>query len=74
MSFFKHNTDYYKSIELNFMILDYIKFKCNSSFELIKRLYYKNMIDYVDHIIDMVKRSSIIRLNKIQYYNSKDSF
>ena len=55
---------YYESIELNFMILGHIKFKCNSSFGLIKKLYYKTTVNYVDRIINVIKKSSIARLNK----------
>ena len=55
---------YYESIELNFMIPNYTKFKYNISFKLIKRLYYKTIVDCIDHIVEVVKRSSITRLNK----------
>src|SRR5215472_16625891 len=63
---------YCESIELNFMIPGQTKFKCDGSFGLIKRLYRKTMVDCVDHIVDVVKRSSITRLNKARRYNYGD--
>src|SRR3954452_11751188 len=65
---------YYESIELNFMISGHTKFKCDGSFGLIKKLYRKTTVHYVNHVIDVIKRSSIARLNKVQHYNSKDGF
>ena len=65
---------YYESIELNFMIPGHTKFKCDGSFGLIKRLYRKTTVDCVDHIVDVVKRSSITRLNKAQCYNGSKGF
>src|SRR5690349_3578833 len=50
---------YYESIELNFMIPGHTKFKCDGSFGLIKRLYRKSTVDCVDHVAEVVKRSSI---------------
>jgi len=65
---------YYESIELNFMVPGHTKFKCDGSFGLIKRLYRKTTVDCVDHIVDVVKRSSISGLNKTQYYNGSKDF
>jgi len=56
------------------MIPGHTKFKYNGSFRLIKKLYHKIMVDCVDHVVNMVKRSSIAGLNKVQHYNSKDGF
>ena len=55
---------YYESIKLNFMVPGHTKFKCDSSFELIKKLYWNTTVDCVDHIIEVVRRSSTTRLNK----------
>ena len=65
---------YYESIELNFMVPGHMKFKCDGSFGLIKRLYRKTTVDCVDHIVDVVKRSSIAGLNKAQRYNGSEGF
>jgi hypothetical protein len=65
---------YYESIELNFMIPGHTKFKCDSSFELIKRLYCKTTVDCINHVADVVKRSSIFRLNKVWHYNGFQYF
>ena len=65
---------YYESIELNFMVPGHTKFKCDGSFGLIKRLYRNTTVDCVDHIADVVKGSSIARLNKARRYNGRDGF
>ena len=65
---------YYESVELNFMIVGYIKFKCDGSFGLIKKLYRKTSVDCVDHVVKVVKRSSLVRLNKAQYYEDGKDF
>jgi hypothetical protein len=65
---------YYESIELNFMVPGHTKFKCDGSFGLIKRLYRKTTVDCVDHIVDVVKRSSITGLNKARCYNGSEGF
>src|SRR5947207_6640387 len=65
---------YYESIELNFMVPGHTKFKCDGSFGLIKRLYRKTTVDYVDHIVDVVKKSSITGLNKAWCYNGSKGF
>jgi hypothetical protein len=65
---------YYESIELNFMIPGHTKFKCDGSFGLIKRLYRKSTVDCVDHVTEVVKKSSIKGLNKARRYNGRDGF
>ena len=57
---------YYESIELNFMVPGHTKFKCNGSFELVKKLYRKTTVDCVDHIVKVAKRSGTAGLNKAQ--------
>ena len=39
------------------MISGHTKFKCDSSFGLIKKLYRKTTVDCVDHIIEVIKKS-----------------
>ena len=56
------------------MVPGHTKFKCDGSFDLIKRLYRKTMEDCVDHVVDVVKRSSIAGLNKARRYNGRDGF
>ena len=59
---------YYESVELNFMIAGHTKFKCDGSFGLIKKLYRKTRVDCLDHVHDVVKKSSPAGLNKTQCY------
>jgi hypothetical protein len=56
------------------MVPGHTKFKCDGSFGLIKRLYRKTAVDCVDHIVDVVKRSSIAGLNKARCYNGSEGF
>src|SRR5262245_52082672 len=65
---------YYESIELNFMIPGHTKFKCDGSFGLIKRLYRKTTVDCIDHVVEVVKKSSIKGLNKARRYNGREGF
>src|SRR5205085_6851250 len=65
---------YYESIELNFMISGHTKFKCDGSFGLIKKLYRKTTVDCVQHIVEVVKRSSTAGLNKAQCYDNGKGF
>ncbi|CAG8723093.1 10730_t:CDS:2, partial [Ambispora leptoticha] len=65
---------YYESIELNFMVPGHTKFKCDGSFGLIKKLYRKTTVDYVDHIVKVVKNSSTAGLNKAQCYENGKGF
>src|SRR5215216_1798209 len=65
---------YYESIELNFMVPGHTKFKCDGSFGLIKKLYRNTTVDCMDHIIEVVRRSSTTGLNKAQCYNNGKDF
>ena len=65
---------YYVSIELNFMVSGHTKFKCDGSFGLIKKLYQNTTVDCVDHIIEIMKKSSTAGLNKAQYYDNGKGF
>ncbi|CAG8625119.1 1315_t:CDS:2, partial [Ambispora leptoticha] len=65
---------YYESIELNFMVPGHTKFKCDGSFGLIKKLYRKTTVDCVNHIIEVVKKSSTAGLNKAQCYDNGQGF
>src|SRR4051812_35735726 len=56
------------------MVPGHTKFKCDGSFGLVKRLYRKTTVDCVDHVVDVVKRSSIAGLNKAQRYNGDEGF
>ena len=56
------------------MVPGHTKFKCDGSFGLIKRLYRNTTVDCVDHVVDVVKRSSIAGLNKARRYNIKMVF
>ncbi|KAG9297421.1 hypothetical protein G9A89_000622, partial [Geosiphon pyriformis] len=51
---------YYESIELNFMVPGHTKFKCD--------------VDCVDHIVEVVKKSSTTGLNKAQCYDNGKGF
>ena len=65
---------YYKSIELNFMIPGHTKFKCDGSFGLIKKLYRRTRVDCLDHVVEVVKKSSPAGLNKAQCYEGEKGF
>jgi hypothetical protein len=67
-------TGYYESVELNFMVPGHTKFKCDGSFGLIKGLYRNTTVDSVDHVVEVVKRSSISGLNKARRYNGREAF
>src|SRR5438128_6015173 len=56
------------------MIPGHTKFKCDGSFGLIKKLYRKTTVDCVDHIVEVVKRSSTAELNKAQRYDNGKGF
>src|SRR5215472_13679969 len=56
------------------MVPGHTKFKFDGSFGLIKRLYRKTTVDCVDHIVDVVKWSSIAGLNKARCYNGSEGF
>ncbi len=65
---------YYESIELNFMVPGHTKFKCDGSFGLIKKLYRRTRVDCVDHVVEVVKKSSPAGLNKAQCYEGGKGF
>ena len=56
------------------MIPGHTKFKCDGSFGLIKKLYRKTTVDCVNHIVEVVKKSSSAGLNKAQYYKNGKGF
>ena len=56
------------------MVPGHTKFKCDGSFGLIKKLYRKTTVDCVNHIVDVVKRSSTAGLNKAQRYDNRKGF
>src|SRR5207253_6713285 len=56
------------------MVPGHTKFKCDGSFGLIKKLYRKTSVDCVDHVVDVVKRSSPAGLNKAQCYEGGKGF
>ena len=56
------------------MIPGHTKFKCDGSFGLIKKLYRKTTVDGVDHIVEVVKKSSTTGLNKAQCYDNGKGF
>ena len=47
------------------MVPGHTKFKCDGSFGLIKRLYRNTTVDCVDHVIEVVKRSSTKKASNI---------
>ena len=56
------------------MVPGHTKFKCDGSFGLIKKLYRKATVDCVNHIVEVVKRSSTTGLNKAQRYDNGKGF
>lgn len=56
------------------MIPGHTKFKCDGSFGLIKKLYRKTTVYCVDHIVQVVKKSSSAGLNKAQCYKNGKGF
>ena len=56
------------------MIPGHTKFKCDGSFGLIKKLYRKTTVDCVNHIVEVVKKSSSAGLNKAQCYENGKGF
>ena len=56
------------------MVSGHTKLKCDGSFGLIKKLYRKTTVDCVDHIVEVVKKSSAMGLNKAQCYDSGKGF
>jgi len=69
------NLWYYESIELNFMVPGHTKFKCDGSFGLIKSsIDRKTTVDCVNHIVEVMKKSSTAELNKAQCYDNGKGF
>ena len=66
--------DYYESIELNFMILRHTKFKYDGNFGMIKKLYKRTRVDCLDYMVEVIKKSSPVGLNKVQYYEGGKGF
>ena len=56
------------------MIPGHTKFKCDGSFGLIKKLYRRTRVDCVDHVVEVVKKSSPAGLNKAQCYEGGKGF
>ena len=56
------------------MVPGHTKFKCDGGFGLIKKLYRRTTVDCVDHIVEVVKKSSTAGLNKAQCYDNGKGF
>ena len=56
------------------MVPGHTKFKCDGSFGLIKKLYRKTIVDCVNHIVEVVKKSSTAGLSKTQCYKMEKAF
>ena len=56
------------------MISGHTKFKCDGSFGLIKKPYRKTTVNCVDDIVEVVKKSSTIGLNRTQCYKKEKVF
>jgi len=56
------------------MILKYIKFKCDGNFGMIKKLYRRTRVDCLDYIVEVIKKSNSIGLNKAQCYENEKGF
>src|SRR5207247_1609888 len=56
------------------MVPEHTKFKCDGSFGLIKKLYRKTTVDCMNHIVEVVKRSSTDGLNKVRCYDNGKGF
>jgi hypothetical protein len=56
------------------MISGHTKFKCDGGFGLIKKLYRKTTVDCVNHIVEVVTKSSLADLNKAQCYENGKGF
>ena len=56
------------------MVPGHTKFKCDGSFGLIKKLYRNTTVDCMDHVVEVVKKSSPTRLNKAQCYEDGKGF
>ena len=56
------------------MMPGHTKFKCDGSFVLIQKLYRKTTVDCVNHIVEVVKKSSTAGLSKAQCYDNGQGF
>ena len=56
------------------MVPGHTKFKCDGSFGLIKKLYRKTTVDCVQHIVEVVKKSSTAGLNKARVMKATKVF
>ena len=56
------------------MVPGHTKFKCDGSFGLIKKLYRKTTVDCVDHIVEVVKRSSTAGLTRLSVMKTAKVF
>jgi len=56
------------------MIPKHTKFKYNGNFEMIKKLYRRTRVDCLNHVVEIIKKSSPAGLNKVQYYEDGKGF
>ena len=56
------------------MVPGHTKFKCDGNFGMIKKLYRRTRTDCLDHVVEVVKKSSPAGLNKAQCYESGKGF
>ena len=56
------------------MIPGHTKFKCDGNFGMIKKLHRRTRVDCVDHVVEVVKKSSPAGLNKAQCYEGGKGF
>ena len=56
------------------MIPGHTKFKCDGNFGMIKKLYRRTRVDCLDHVVEVVKKSSPAGLNKAQCYEGGKGF
>src|SRR5215216_1078874 len=56
------------------MIPGHTKFKCDGSFGMIKKLYRRTRVDCLEHMVEVIKKSSSAGLNKAQCYESGKGF
>src|SRR4051794_16061101 len=56
------------------MVPGHTKFKCDGNFGLIKKLYRRTRVDCLDHVVEVIKKSSPAGLNKAQCYEGGKGF
>ena len=49
-------------------------FKCDGNFGMIKKLYRRTRVDCLDHVVEVIKKSSPAGLNKAQCYKGGKGF